>query len=396
MSRPSVVDRWRISVVPLCFDRCMFDIADHLDDLRSWPTDRLRRELDVLVGEQRRLRTKELAVLRVLDERGQVDPTVDAAGESARTVRDKLDTARSLESLPEIAAAAYEGDLSAEQLSSVTRLADGASDAEWARRAPNVAPGELARLARNASKPSTEDSRQRYAARSLRMWWTPDKGMLHLHGQLPDVMGATFEATIQKLTEQMKPATGQVWDSFEHRAADALHELCDQPEVHDETPSLATRPVLQTLIPLSGPAEIAGVPIADSRLEQLRANASIEPVLVDDDGTPIAIGKRFSALSPKIVRAVLLRDQGCRICGRRHRLQIHHLRPRSWGGSDEISDLASVCTTCHPDLVPHGNYALVGNPNLPDGLERVHLHDLTPEQREQLGLPPPRAGPTAA
>ncbi len=339
---------------------------------------------------------EELDILRVLDERGRIDPTVGDQGESPRTTRDKLETARALESLPEIAAAAYEGDLSSEQLSAVTKLADEASDAEWARRAPNVAPVELARLARNAVKPSTEDSRVRYAARSLRMWWTPDKGMLHLHGQLPDVMGATFEATITKLTEQRTPAKGQAWDSFEHRAADALHELCDQPVVGDETPSLATRPVVQTLIPLSGPAEIAGIPIADSLLEQLRANASIEPVLVDDDGTPIAIGKRFRALSPKIVRAVLLRDQGCRICGRRHRLQIHHLRPRSWGGTDEISDLASVCTTCHPDLVPHGNYALVGNPNVPGDLRKVHLDDLTPEQREQVGRPPPRAGPNAA
>ena len=104
----------------------------------------------------------------------------------------------------------------------------------------------------------------------------------------------------------------------------------------------------------------------------------------------------FDDLSPKVVRAVLLRDQRCRVCGRRHRLQIHHLRPRSWGGTEEISDLASVCTTCHPDLIPHGPYALVGNPNLPDGLDRVHLDDLTPEQRQQVGLPPPRAGPTAA
>src|SRR5438093_9449712 len=124
----------------------MFDIGEHLDDLRSWPTGRLRKELDVLVGEQRRLRTKELAVLRVLDERGQVDVTLDVAGESARTVRDKVETARALESLPEIAAAAYEGALSAEQLSSVARFADEDSDAEWARRAPNLTPGELARI----------------------------------------------------------------------------------------------------------------------------------------------------------------------------------------------------------------------------------------------------------
>ena len=48
--------------------------------------------------------------------------------------------------MPEIAAAASEGALSSEQLSSVTKLADEESDAEWARRAPNVAPEELARV----------------------------------------------------------------------------------------------------------------------------------------------------------------------------------------------------------------------------------------------------------
>jgi uncharacterized protein DUF222/HNH endonuclease len=374
----------------------MFDVVDHLDELRCWPTDRLEARRREVVRAKRRLEVEELNIMRVLDERGRIDPTVDDLGESARTVRDMVETARRLESLPEIAAAAHEGVLSPEQLSAVTRFADEATDAEWARRAPNTAPAELARLARNAVKPSTEDSRARYEARSLRMWWTPDKGMLHLHGQLPDVLGATFEATIQRLTEQMKPAKGQVWDRFEHRAADALVHLCEQPDTKDETPTLAARPVVQTLVPLSGPAEIAGVPIADSRLEQLRANASIEPVLVDDDGVPVAVGKRFSVLSPKIVRAVLLRDHCCQICSRRHRLQIHHLRPRSWGGTDEISDLAAVCSTCHPDLVPHGPYALVGNPNLPGDLRKVHLDDLTPEQREQIGLPPPRAGPNAA
>ena len=76
------------------------------------------------------------------------------------TLRDKLETARALESLPEIAAVAYEGDLSREQLSSVTKLADENSamgNGPGGRR--RVAPVELARLARNAVKPSTEDSR---------------------------------------------------------------------------------------------------------------------------------------------------------------------------------------------------------------------------------------------
>jgi hypothetical protein len=375
----------------------MFDIADHLDELRCWPTDRLAARRDELIGVQRQARVEELAIVRILDERGRIDPTRDDHGESARTMRDAVETARALESLPGIAAVAYAGELSGEQLSAVTKFADEASDGEWARRAPNTAPAELARMARNAAKPTTANSRARYAARSLRMWWTPDKGMLQLHGQLPDVMGATFEATITKLTEQLKPAKSQRWDSFEHRAADALVGLCEQPDGRDETPRLATRPLVQMHLPAHGPAEIAGIPIADSLLEQLRANSTIEPVLVDDHGAPVALGKRFSVVSPKLARAVLLRDGHCRYgtCERRGGLQVHHLRPGSWGGRDEIANLAAVCAPHHRLLIPHGTQVLIGNPNRPDGLRVVELDDLTPEQRAHLGLPPPRAGPTA-
>ena len=41
-------------------------------------------------------------------------------------------------------------------------------------------------------------------------------------------------------------------------------------------------------------------------------------------------------------------------------------------------------------LIPHGPWALVGNPNQPDGLHLVHLDDLTAKPL-QLGLPPPNA-----
>jgi hypothetical protein len=371
----------------------MFDVSHHLDELRSWPTERLLAHHAHLVREQRRLHIEDLDVVRVLDERGQIDPTVGTGGESARTVRRNVETARALESLPNVAAAAHAGRLSHDQLGSVVKLADEESDAEWARRAPNVAPEELARLARNVSKPSAGDSRARYEARSLRMWWTPDKGMLHLHGQLPDVMGAKFEAKIATLTEQMRPEKGQGWDSFEHRAADALDQLCDQPAATDETATLAAKPVLAVQVPPSGPAEIAGVPIADTLLEQVRANSVIEPVLVDGDGVPVAVGRRTSVLSPKIARAVVLRDGQCRVpgCARRHGLEVHHLRPRSWGGTDEIANLAAVCPSHHRTLVPHGDRALVGNSNQPDGLQLVELGDLTLEQAQLLGRPPPRA-----
>jgi hypothetical protein len=349
------------------------------DVFHAWSTERLLRERDDLVAQQRRLHARELAVLAVLDERGRVDCSRGAGGESARTVREKVETARALEAPPHIAAAAGAGALSDEQLAEVTRVADEHTDAEWAARAPGMDPGDLARLARRQAKPTAEDSRKRRAARSLRMWWSDDQTMLSIRGQLPDVMGAQFEATVNALVEQMRPAQGHAWDSYEQRDADALLMVCESSGEQDYGPSLTTRPLLQVLVQLEGPADIAGIPIADALLEPLRANATIEPVL-DHHGAPLDIGRRSPALSPKITRAIALRDGHCRMpgCTRQHGLEVHHLTPRGWSGTDDNANLACVCPPHHRQLVPHGRWTLTGNPNLPDRLTLVDADDLPP------------------
>jgi Domain of unknown function (DUF222)/HNH endonuclease len=378
----------------------VFDVIDHLDALRCRPTNWLLERRDELIREQRRLRVEELAVMRVLDERGQADDTLAAAdGVSVRALRETIETARALESLPCIAAAAHAGALSSEQLGHVAQLADDATDAEWAERAPNVAPTELARMVRTLDKPTVEEGRARQEARSLRMWWSEDKGMLNLRGALPDLDGARFEKTINRMVEAMKPARGEAWDSHEHRAADALVRLCRHGETTCEPAVVASsnKPLLVVQVPRFGPATVAGVPLPDAVVEQLRANANIEPVLVDDDGVPIGIGPRFPGLSPKLARAVQLRDGHCRFgtCDCQNGLEIHHLVPRTWGGSDDPSNLAAVCTTRrhHQMLIPNGLWALVGNPNRPDGLLLVRYHDLTDDEAREYGLPPP-SGPS--
>jgi hypothetical protein len=159
----------------------MFDAL--VDELRTHSTEWLRQERESLLAQQRNLRTRELAVLSVLDERGQVDCSMGSAGESARTFRGKVETARALEELPAIADVAMQGGLSDEQLSSVVKVADGESDREWAQRAPKTDPVELERMARTVSKPSAEDSRARFAARELRMWTR--EGFVHLRGGCP-------------------------------------------------------------------------------------------------------------------------------------------------------------------------------------------------------------------
>src|SRR5262249_57176395 len=104
-----------------------------------------------------------------------------------------------------------------------------------------------------------------------------------------------------------------------------------------------------------------GIPLPDAMVETLRAEAKIEPALVERDGVPGAAGRAQASLSAKTVRAVKLRDGKCRWpgCDRRTGLQVHHLWPRSWGGTDEIFNLACVCagggTDHHAQLAPHGH-----------------------------------------
>ena len=196
-----------------------------------------------------------------------------------------------------MAAAAHAGDLSAEQLGSVVRLADEESDAEWAQRAPHVAPVDLARLARSQSKPSIEDWQQRRAARSLRMWWEKDRGMLQVRGELPDLMGAKFEAAINRMTERMRPAKGQAWVRFEQRAADALGELVDVWET-TEPPTAAAKPLLVVQVPKDGPAEVAGIPLPDAVVESTaREREHRTRPRRRRRACPVTVGKRTTALS---------------------------------------------------------------------------------------------------
>jgi hypothetical protein len=377
----------------------VFDVTDCLEMVRSHSTEWLEARRHEVVGEVRRLQSEEHAILLVLDERVRIDTSIGMDGECARTVREKTETARALENLPAIAAAARAGKLSSEQLREVVKFADEESDAEWAERAQNMTPADLARTARTQSKPTIADGQARQQARYLRTWWDHDRGMLHVRGELPDVLGEKFVKTLEQLTERMRSPKGGTWERWEHRAADALGIMCDAVEVADkvEKPMAAPKPLFSIEVPPCGPATVAGIPLPDAMVEQLRASATIEPLLVEADGFPVGVGKRGSSLSPKIIGAVLRRDGHCRCgnCDLHFGLQAHHIRPRSWGGSDEISNLVAVASVHHPALIPNGPYAIVGNPNLPDGLRTVHINDLTPEEAKQVGLPPPRARPSA-
>jgi hypothetical protein len=214
----------------------------------------------------------------------------------------------------------------------------------------------------------------------LHGWWDDQTAMYRIGGPgLPDVDGALVEMVFTHMIDRMRPPKGQPWASRAHRMADALVELVRN---YADVQALEHPcPLFVVEVPLEGPAEINGVPLPAGMVEKLRAQALVQPVLVDDDGTEVTRGRAAPTLPARVRRSVLRRDGHCRFnCDRRHGLQVHHLWPKSWGGSDDSSNLASVCvgggTDHHDDLEPHGPWLLLGNPNRPDGLRIVHREEL--------------------
>ena len=89
-------------------DDVPFDFRARVDELRCHGANALRVRLSEARCQEQRWRLESLAVTRALEEMNALDAIPDASV-SARTAKTNREVARSLESLPQIAAAAWAG-----------------------------------------------------------------------------------------------------------------------------------------------------------------------------------------------------------------------------------------------------------------------------------------------
>ena len=55
----------------------------------------------------------------------------------------------------------------------------------------------------------------------------------------------------------------------------------------------------------------------------------------------------------EIRQEVLRRDNHqCQVCGKEYSGQVHHILPRSQGGTNELSNLITFCGKCHMVISP--------------------------------------------
>jgi len=100
-----------------------------------------------------------------------------------------------------------------------------------------------------------------------------------------------------------------------------------------------------------------GVALAPETARRLACDASIDAVVRDTHGHPIASGRRSRTIPSGTRRAVHARDGGCRFpgCGERTYVDVHHVHHWAHGGSHHLTNLVELCWH-HHRLVHEGGW----------------------------------------
>lgn len=364
----------------------MFDTVQRLAALRERSSESLAAEYARLDALEARVRARRLLVLVVLDERG-LDPgsgtgAVDAPGWVAgrsrlrdATARRDVRTARALRNLPAVAQVALAGRLSRDQLDDVVRIATPETDAQWAADAPARSAQDLAREARRHEVVTHEEAAQRQAPGTL--WWRArrHRGRVTIHGDFPDVEGATVVRALERAAEKLGPGVDGTWAPHEQRLAAAFAALSAQSLGERGGPERALV-VVHAPIEAFRAAEAPGIELADvglaiaaETLRHLACDCTFQWVAQARDGKPIGVGRRTRSIPRWLDRLVRHRDQHCRFpgCERTRGAQVHHIVHWAHGGPTDFDNLVLLCPRHHAFVHEHG-WTVRGSPSIPGEL----------------------------
>ena len=287
---------------------------------------------------------------------------------------------RALDHLPALAAAFADGAVTAEQVAVIAPVA--AADRRAAALAQGIDLSEvdqtltavaaerrieqltrvvhhyLARLDPDGPEPDPTDERSLTLA-------TLSDGTVVLRGQLDAVGGEKLKSALESILQADRP-TGDLRTRAQQHA-DALVQLADNQLAAGNLPFLrtvkpnviATLPAADLHDPATGPAAATlgfGSLVSAATARMLACDGSLTPVLVDEHGTPLNVGRTKRVVPPHLRKAVELRDQACVFtgCGApKYWCDVHHLIHWINGGETSLQNSALLCER-HHTKVHHG------------------------------------------
>lgn len=266
-------------------------------------------------------------------------------GFSSSRTGDFLSICRRLESLPVVREELSAGRLGYTKAREVVKVADAGNEREWVEAARTRSRRELERQVKQA--------RKRAAAQV-----TGQASLLEPEEAPPAA------AQPVRVAFEMTPAQFARWEALWERArkqgelpaerAEALLEMLGSYTAEASPRGEVPPPPAQVHVQRC--PECGKSSVATNRGELTLDRAEAERI--ECDHRLVEPGKRSrSAIAPAVRRAVLERARyRCERdgCGHARFIEVHHVRPRARGGSNEPDNLIVLCSACHALVHRHG------------------------------------------
>ncbi|WP_289019819.1 HNH endonuclease signature motif containing protein [uncultured Ornithinimicrobium sp.] len=332
------------------------------------------------------------------------------AGMSLRTARDHVRVARSLRSLPQTAQAFGKGELSYSKVRAISRVATQETEPELVALARNAPAAHVERITAGLRTVAAEEERRQERSsrpdpepgqpprpsdpppQSLQWRWDEDSGDLVVWGRFGPADGRRLLAALTRSElerirtvvhepgevpdPEVDPDAGAAPHPGEPRgesvdrtapppgqAGPALLALAEIGLSAQEAPMLASSAevvFVHRQDPVGGegcsaeqqPWVVApddGPALDDGTAEEVLCGADSRCVLRDAEGAVLAFGRRRRRFSTAQLKALRLRDGGCRTpgCGRTRFLHAHHVVFWSRGGATDLDNAVLLCGACH-------------------------------------------------
>jgi len=298
-------------------------------------------------------------------------------GEASRLVRN----GRALEQLPQLAAAASAGAVTAEAVSVVAPVASAENLVRAEAQGVDVAAIDAALTRVASSRPHTE-LRQvvgHYLARLDPDGAEPDpteqrsfvssrdsKGMVTGRFVLDAIGGEKLLAAVESILQASRPAGDM--RSHSQQAADALVQLADNALASGTLPTMRTlKPHVAVVIDLDDLVDAHpgagagrtgfGAMISAARARWLACDSVVSRVVMGPDGQLLDLGRTHRVVPPHLRRAVEIRDRSCVFAGcdaPSHWCDVHHVL--EWLAHDGDTSLENSALLCerHHTKVHHG------------------------------------------
>jgi hypothetical protein len=269
-------------------------------------------------------------------------------GWSRSKTYDFLKICRQLEDLPVIKEEVARGKLGYSHTRQLVKVADAGNEEEWLQVARSHSRRGLAQEVKRANRQAVEDRAAQPALIAEKPAPRP-AGPQRVTFDMTPAQLARFEALWERLRKQGDLPAGRT-EALLTVMAGFVSEPSNRLDAPDCARESASRPPVQIHVHQCPDCGLTTVPTAKGDLvlgredvEHLECDARISRPGQDSTTT----------IPPRIRREVLARD-GHRCqgpgCGRTRFLEIHHIVPRSRGGTHHPDNLITLCSSCHAQV----------------------------------------------